>query len=1306
MDFENLKINKDTLTSQIISTNLQERCGLKINQLQAKVSINNKSIKLDNLLLKTNNSTISNYYEMKFNRFLDFSHYLDRVNMVANFDKTFISMNDIAYFAPAVKKLTVKEVDITKGVFNGTVNNFIASNINIKTGNTFLDGTLSMKGLPIIQNTYIVLNANNLSTTGNEITRLVPAANVPTVAWNALTDIKYKGNYTGYIQNFDIDGVLSTNLGTVNNKLNLNFPKNNTPSYKGYFNTTDLQLGKIIKQKVIGNISASGNIDGKGFNLNDLDTKFDGEVKYIQTPTYTFQNLIINGKMANKTFDGKINTTDPNLTMNFDGVLNLNSTQPEFVLKTDLVQIDLKKLGITKEQINGKAKLDLNFKGKTLDEFTGRVSLRNLSLFNNNKHVYLDSAILTSIPSGNNKTISLKSSAADALLTGDFSIKELPKALMYYLNFYLPNYISKPKNVLPQAFTFDLKTKEIGDIINTFLPFWQGGDNASFSGELNMNSQLLKLSGNVPLFKIKDYSINNLALNSNGNFNNFTLNGTTENIFVGNNKIVPNSIFNSKIYNDTADITINTSGGTYQVKDATIQAKGFAKSNIFYINILPSSFYLNEGKWNISTTNYVVIDKTNIAINTINIENGLQQIVLNTQGNKNENLVAKVTNLDIEEISKFAPNELNLHGRVNGTINVNEYLGQQVLSGNINTTTIRFKQDTLGSLLAEVDYDKANKVISIKSNSGLIYNGDKTQVYGTINLAEKDPVLNLHANLNNTQLKTFENFFTKFITNTSGLANGFVNVEGPLGNYKVNGKIDISNFSSKVIYLGTSYTIPKGSITLNESVIDLGKMTMKDIEGNNAILTGKIFHNRFKNLQFGKTFGETNPLTIRSDKFIFLNTTNADNNLYYGKVIANGTMYLSGPIENMYMEIIATTLSNTDLTLPLRDGYDANDYSFIHFNEYGTDTVAQTKNFKEKNRLKISLFIEATPQAQMHILMDPANGEEIVGRGNGSINMEIDLDNDLKMTGDYTITEGSYGFRFMNVIRKDLTIVPGGTITWTGKPLEANLDIVAAYNVKTNLLPLIGSDLNNASAADKTSYDTKVLINLTGQMLSPVIKYDISQIGNNDINSIGYAKLLELKNDDQKMLTQVASLISTNQFLNTDATNNNNVNTAALISNTISSAVTPTLSNIITQQVNKLVRTKNLQISISHNTDEGSNGTRDFFNLKVRQSFLNDRIQFEIGDDIEYTRGSSTANYTALPNDFKFKYLITPNGQLSLSLFRTTFTDFSSTERIPKIGMGLNFEKSINNINEVWKKEPKPNYPILFNDSLNTKGTN
>ncbi|MCG7860334.1 translocation/assembly module TamB domain-containing protein, partial [Flavihumibacter sediminis] len=84
------------------------------------------------------------------------------------------------------------------------------------------------------------------------------------------------------------------------------------------------------------------------------------------------------------------------------------------------------------------------------------------------------------------------------------------------------------------------------------------------------------------------------------------------------------------------------------------------------------------------------------------------------------------------------------------------------------------------------------------------------------------------------------------------------------------------------------------------------KFVLQDTLGNKGELTeGKLYHNNFNDLAFD--------FSVKTNKLLLLNTTSADNSLFYGNVIGRANMKFSGPMYDMQMEISGEPTDSSNL---------------------------------------------------------------------------------------------------------------------------------------------------------------------------------------------------------------------------------------------------------------------------------------------------------------------------------------------------------------------------------------------------------
>ena len=149
--------------------------------------------------------------------------------------------------------------------------------------------------------------------------------------------------------------------------------------------------------------------------------------------------------------------------------------------------------------------------------------------------------------------------------------------------------------------------------------------------------------------------------------------------------------------------------------------------------------------------------------------------------------------------------------------------------------------------------------------------------------------------------------------------------------------------------------------------------------------------------------------------FLCLNTTQADNKMFYGTAYGTGVVLkITGPPKNLTMDISATTGKNTSIKIPLSNEGKLNEYNFITV--MTDDTIEHRRRFRNQITrliypgLQINFDLTVTPDAEVQIIFDPKLGDIIKGKGNGNLDMKINTAGDFLMYGEYIIEEGDYLF--------------------------------------------------------------------------------------------------------------------------------------------------------------------------------------------------------------------------------------------------------------------------------------------------------
>ncbi len=1297
IDLKNTHVIKDTIFSDIENFSATERCGFAIEHLSAKAKVSQVQSQLSHLQLKTKQSFITDFYEMNYKNFHSFNDYISKVSMNANLSKSTISSIDIGYFANILNEYPIA-IQVN-GKANGTVDHLNVTNLVLETGNTYFAGEGTVHGLPDMDNTIFTIQSNQLTTSGTELNHLIPQTKVDALDWKELKKIQFKGSYIGHYDNFIAKGNLNTTLGMADIDLHMNFQKD-IPSYSGNLTTNNFNIGVLLKQKTLGAISMNGKIDGSGFDLNHLNAKVNASVSEIQVDQVKYKDMTIDGVVANRKFDGIFVSLDSNLHLNFAGKLDLSGEQPVYNFNARFLSFNLQKMGITKDPLIGTGYATLNFTGDDIDNFTGTALLKNLTLSNAKTSIAIPSMLLESYKKNKIKTLHLTSSIADATLQGNFNISELPTSIQLYLSHYLPQYINLPTHYKEEEFTFDANIKNIDSLLKTMLPDLSGFAGTTVNGSLNTSQQKFSIDLGVPQFGYKDFIFNNLLVIGAGDFKSFEMNATSGNLQYNTDVVIPSFQINTSMANDTATLTINTQSINNLLGDASINCKASAANSNLYVQVLPSSISVKEDKWQIAS-NYDLVLGSKIKVQDLLVESGAQRININTLNGATDDIAASLQDIDLESFSNYANLTNSLYyGRINGEIQVSDFKQNPIVHANIySTNPVRLNQDTIGMVKLMMDYNIDKNIWTIDKSTSVERNNSNASIAGQINV--HDSTINLQTNLKDIKIDFLNQFLSDYLQQINGYASGNVNIKGKLSEPNIIGSVDVADVSLKVIFLGATYKFDQAKFHFNNHLIEMDNINFYDERGKDfgGVLKGKIMHNNFSdfNLNF----------TADADNILCLKTSEYENDLFYGYIPAKMNAKLNGPLDDIILDIHAKPLKGSTFYLPINSTGDASSYDFVRFINIGRNQNDEMVKRKKSYYVKLNMNIEATPNIETNIILDNNTGEKIIAKGNGDINLNVDLGNSINMFGNYVITEGKYLFNFRSLLAKEFIIDQGSQIKWSGDALAANLNMTAVYKVpkKIALYPLVsankditGRDLEEA----KKEYATYVYLFLKESLAQPKITFDITQPDNKSVGTPAYTKLEQIKNDEKELVSQAGMLLLLGEFYSTVGINNTAYNNASIstVSDMLSSTISSELNSIIQQKLG--LKNINVNVGYQNKIDEQNNAlNKNQISLNVSAELFKGRVIIDVGSGVNVGKdntGVTTSKYN-IGGDFKAQLLLSEDGRVRASAFRTSNYDATESTNFTKGGVGLSYRKVFNSFADFFSNKKKKNNNIPITDT-------
>ncbi|MGN6567036.1 MAG: translocation/assembly module TamB domain-containing protein, partial [Flavipsychrobacter sp.] len=1291
LNANDISITGDTIHGQVNHLTALERCGLMIKEMRAKVTVSPNASICDNLYLETNHSKVQHYYAMLYKRFPDFTDYITKVTMVARLKDALVDERDIAYFAPILRRYpTVVHVS---GDGRGTVANLSGQHMQVTDGNTVVKGDFSMKGLPDIYKTLIEFKNGEILTTGAGILHYAPSLkNNPNLALEKVRYAYFKGNYTGYIENFAVNGVLSSNLGTVISNVKMNLPgfSSNKSVYSGTIGSDHFDLGTLLRQPELGTITLKADINGMSFDPEHAQIKTDATVSDLELHGYHYKNITAEGILARKQFNGKMLVDDTNLALAFYGTIDYSQKMLSINAKANLLKSNFYNLHLTKDTIEAVADFDLNCTASNIDNFLGTAKLYNIDVRRNLHRLNLDSVNVNSEIVGNEKQLTVQSNDITAYIKGDYTLSKLPYSVQYYLSGYLPNYIKAPSKTAPeQNLTFSITTRGIDKLLSVANKTVGGFNDATINGSLNTNEQKLTLSAKVPYGYIGGYQLTNISIDGQGSFNLLSLNTQIENITLADSLLSGSLSVTTTLGNDSLHFNIATAAPEAYTS-ATINGNAIAHGDSLTISILPSEFYLNQTKWNIPAGNKIVYAHNYLLIRNLDLLSGLQHINVTTElENSEQNLLVKTENLDLSQFGAwggFAAYQPD--GRVNGTVQITHLFKNYYATADLKASNVKLGNDTIGNIALSGSYDGAKRLLSLAPQTGIYREASSLTASGNMSF-DKNTYQQLDGNIqfNAVPVSWVEPFFVGYISNVSGQLNGSIAIQGTSQQPDINGKVNLQNAGMRIDFLGSAFTIPAGTINVSNTKIDFGEITLYDSYKNQAQLKGSILHDHFKNMRLN--------LRITSDKFEVFNLHDYENQIFYGNLVASfNPLTIRGPFDDISMNIDhAVPVGRSHIYIPVSYGNGTGTYSYVSFKTYGKEQEKVIR--KNRNKLSINISAEMNDLAMMTLVLDPTTGDAINATGTGSLRMEVPANNDIRMYGGYNIDAGDYTVTFKQLFFKRKFILnSGSSIAFNGPFNQTNLRIDATYTTRARLYDLLSDAekqngvISQSEMSDaKISQDVDVLLHMNGSLSNPKLTFNVRLPETRSIGTYAYTKLDRLNSDERQLFDQVASLLLVGNFVPPEGVVGSTAKSGAI--NNVSEIISSTASSQITNLVNKLLGNENLAIDlkyVNYNLSDPTLGgiNRNEVSLGVKKDYFNDRLSVEVGGKSNWgtpASSSNTSNFN-IAGDFRIQYLLREGGNLRFNLFRTSDYDVALNSNIVRSGLGLSWRKSFDNFSD------------------------
>ena len=1274
-------LNNDSLNAMVRRISFEEQSGFKLKKLGMKILANNEKLVIDDFKLNLSNSTLRlDSIIVGFNNLKNLPQMTEDVHYSGNLSGD-LTLKDLAPLIPTLNGL---DNPISYNLsFNGQ-----GKNIDIPTISLYSEKQLDINAYASIQDwdkgddMYLNARLINLAFTQSGITYFMNnlTGKTPPIL-KRMRFVELGGFADGYLRELQLNASLHSGVGWVNGNLLVHKDEHGKRTYSGRLASNNMDIGRLLGDKKMGNMDFNIMLEGATYQNKKPVSNIKGTISSLEYSNYTYENITLNGLYKNGGFNGHLALDDENGVVEVNGAFNLTKPLTDINLRLDVKNLRPHELNLSDKYIDSdiSLKLTADFSASSIDDMQGIIQLDSLCLnAPDGQDYFLDKLSIIASNLNGKKELNIESSFLKAFIRGDYSYNTIPASVQQVVQRYLPSLLSKKKLARTNNyFYFDIQLENTEFFKKMFYIPLDMHMPSNLSGYFNDNNKRIYLKGSFPSFTYNGSYYESASL--------LCENPADQLSFQGRGSILMNSgamlnlSLDTKAKNDQLKTVLNwgnntdiTYGGEFANITRFHKTKG--KSPILQadIEILPTKAILNDTIWHIRPS-HIAIDSGRVFIDNFLVEHSGQHLLIDGKITKEETDSCRIDlkNIDVQyilDIVKF--DDVEFGGLATGSVLLKQILASPTLQAHLNVRNFAVNKGLMGD--ADIHGVWDNELPGIRLDAQIAEKGiSSTHVTGYVSPKLKGLDLLIEADSTNIGLLTpyVEGIFSEL----DGRVTGDVRLFGGFKTLDFEGKVS-AVLDTKVDVLNTYIQLHNDSVHIRPGEFALKNATLYDREGNSGRISGALRHTHLKNLNYN--------FDIYGNNLLMYNTNDPGDMLFYGKVYGTGRVGLQGGNNAMNINVNLTTGRNTTFTYVTGLTAEATNNQFITFVDktprrvqdeiktnfyHYTDAQKKEESAGPPMDLRINMTIDATPNATMKVVMDPVAGDNITARGNGNFKVDFYNKGNFTMFGDYIIDEGQYKLSMQEVIRKDFNLQSGSTVTFTGDPYQANLNVKAAYTVNSVSL----SDLTPDASLNQSTVKVNCIMNLTGSLANPTIKFDLElpMVSEEDRELVRSATSTE-----EQMNTQIIYLLGIGKFYAYDYGNNGNQ------SNATSSLAFSTLSGQLNNMLSQVMENKNWNIGANLST--GQEGWSDVEAEAILSGrLLNNRLI--VNGNFGY-RENVLAN-TNFVGDFEAIWLLNKNGDFRLRGYNQTNDRYFTKSTLTTQGIGFIYKKDFNVWNDLFQ---------------------
>ena len=1104
------------------------------------------------------------------------------------------------------------------------------------------------------------------------------------------------------------DKELRTNLLTESEmgEVSLNGTLYNMQEIEAKVAAKDLQLGNLLDLQGENKgtaLSVEANVLGSLPNKGkQAKLTMKGLLNSLIYKGYEHRNIPFTATLDGDAINGELKIDEPN----GQALVHLQTAKQQgkrsLVAKAQLKDFAPHNMRLTKgyegERFSGF--IDANFNNLDLDNLQGDLRLSDFEVASEDKGtLHLGDIVLGSNISDGIQHLDIQSDFLNIKADGNMNWKTIPASFTHSLRQNLPSlFTSNASHQKPSGndFRFHVQVQDTAVAKRLLGTNLRLPARSTFEGTISDAIGQISMQMHIPQLEMAGQELQNISCRAEAGNSSIQTSLQGERVIKGkpveinldayatNDKVTSRLRWDNKgLISNTGDISMTGTIRRDLADNPAIDAK-----------INKSSIIIGDSLWLVkpATIKYhdKVVDVENLSISQaekhINLGGRVSDLASDT-------LKAELQDIDISYILDLVNfHKVDFDGQATGSIYATSLMKQPFADAFLQVKDFTFNAANLGNMDLYANWGKQERAIILEADMSGPVTEHRTQVQGTIIPGKgMDDGLNLNIHTSHIDLSFLNKYTSGIFRDLQGRASGWTRVYGPFKFVNLEGDMLVDELKMHILALGTDYHLAGDSVILRADNIWVRGAHVYDYLGmpgmteHTAIVDAHLMHNSLKNLRYD--------VSVDAHNMLGYNFPHQGSMSFFGTVYADAQVHLSGIPGSVNIDVAATPMPGTTINYNTATTGAVGEAEFVTYTALtpsnsplnGENSSKQEASSLEEGSegssdMRINFDINANPNAQIRILMDPRTGDNISLYGGGHLRAHYYNKGRFQLFGTYRVEEGNYRMSIRDVIRKDFTFQPDGTIVFGGDAMQAALNLTAKHTV-----PNVSLDDLSATGLGLSNTRVDCIMNIGGMAKEPVISFDFDIPNANEDEKQMVRSML---NTEEERDMQAIYLLGVGRFYSYGTMLDTKQTKGSMAMNSVlSSALSSRFNQIMSQALG------GTGWSFGTNLRTGEEGWQELdAEALVSGKMLSGRLLFN--GNFGYRENKYKMGSNNFIGDFDIQYRLSPRSPFSLKAYNQTNDRYFTQSSLTTQGIGIKFQRDFNRFKELFlraKKKGKKN---------------